>query len=657
MPTSCLHAAPAMAPLALVTRVAHVTHVTLITLITLITHVTRLKRRLSLLTLASCLTLGITPAAAQTPDDDAAHSAGASDYALLCAGCHEGALLEAPQRSALALFSPARIVESLESGIMATQGMPLTRAKKRDVAFFLTGKRVDETASQVMTFACDSPLSNGTALDQPPLWNGWGAGINNSRHQFNETLLTPDNVSELSLDWAFAFPEATRSRSQPLVTPQAVFIGSQEGVVYALDSANGCPIWTYDAEAEVRSAVILDLDEQGKPETLLFGDFGANAHAVDAQTGELRWKTSVHEHRLATITGATAVADGILVVPVSSLEIIAASRNEYSCCSFRGAVVGLSIATGEILWTHYTTPPPQPTSKNRLGTQMQGPSGAPVWSGITIDTKRSLVYATTGENYSSPATKTSDAVIAIDLYTGERHWVRQVTTNDAWNGACSTGGFNCPEEKGPDFDFGAAALLIESKSGQDLLVVGQKSGMVYALDPDADGELLWETRAGSGGTMGGIHYGMSSDGDGLFVGVSDLPTNNPYNVGEGQPGIHRLDLASGAIEWRNLLPNVCGETKFLCFQGISAAVSSSPGLVFAGGLDGMLRAFDAESGAILWETNTVQEYGDVNGVRGFGGAIEADGPVIAGGSVYITSGYEKWGEQPGNMLLVYSIKK
>ena len=104
MPTSCLHAAPAMAPLALVTRVAHVTHVTLVTLITLITlvtHVTRLKRRLSLLTLASCLTLGITPAAAQTPDDDAAHSAGASDYALLCAGCHEGALLEAPQRSAL----------------------------------------------------------------------------------------------------------------------------------------------------------------------------------------------------------------------------------------------------------------------------------------------------------------------------------------------------------------------------------------------------------------------------------------------------------------------------------------------------------------------------------------------------------------------------
>ncbi len=620
---------------------------------------TRQSARVKLiaLALASYFTmLPFTAVNAQT-DDHAARNAGASDYALLCAGCHEGALLEAPRRSALALFSPEHIVESLESGIMATQGMPLTRAKKRDVAFFLTGKRFNESVTKPVSFDCSASLAVGAPLDQPPLWNGWGAGVNNSRHQYSETLLTPDNVGELTLDWAFAFPGATRARSQPLVTPQAVFVGSQEGVVYALDARNGCPIWTYDAEAEVRSAVILDLDAQGRPETLLFGDFAANAHAVDAQTGELRWKTSVHEHRLATITGATAVADGILVVPVSSLEIIAASRNEYSCCSFRGAVVGLSIATGEILWTHFTTPPPQPTSKNRAGTQMQGPSGAPVWSGITIDIKRSLVYATTGENYSSPATTTSDAVIAIDLHSGERRWVRQVTTNDAWNGACSTGGFNCPEEKGPDFDFGAAALLIESKSGRDLLVVGQKSGMVYALDPDADGALIWETRAGSGGTMGGIHYGMSSDGEGLFVGVSDLPTNNPYNVGEGQPGIHRLDLASGAIEWRNKLPNVCPETKFLCFQGISAAVSSSPGLVFAGGLDGMLRAFDAESGAILWETNTVQEFGDINGVRGFGGAIEADGPVIAGGSVYVTSGYEKWGEQPGNMLLVYSIKQ
>ena len=617
----------------------------------------RQRARASLSAFTSCLALlSLAAANAQTADDIARNS-GASDYALLCAGCHDGALLEAPRRSALAMFSPEHIVESLESGIMATQGMPLTRAKKRDVAFFLTGKRFDENATERVSFDCTASRAGGATLDQPPLWNGWGAGVNNSRHQFNETLLTPDNVGELSLAWAFAFPGATRARSQPLVTPEAVFVGSQEGVVYALDASNGCPIWTYDAEAEVRSAVILDLDAQGKPETLLFGDFAANAHAIDAQTGELRWKTSVHEHRLATITGATAVADGILVVPVSSLEIIAASRNEYSCCSFRGAVVGLGIATGEILWTHYTTPPPQPTSKNRAGTQMQGPSGAPVWSGITIDTKRSLVYATTGENYSSPATNTSDAVIAIDLHSGERRWVKQVTTNDAWNGACSTGGFNCPEEKGPDFDFGAAALLIESKLGRDLLVVGQKSGMVYALDPDADGALVWETRAGSGGTMGGIHYGMSSDGHGLFVGVSDLPTNNPYNVGEGQPGVHRLDLASGAIEWRNLLPNVCGETKFLCFRGISAAVSSSPGLVFAGGLDGMLRAFDAETGAILWETNTVQEYGDINGVRGFGGAIEADGPVIAGGSVYVTSGYEKWGEQPGNMLLVYSIKK
>lgn len=615
------------------------------------------RRFTALTAFATALLCGLsTNLAAQQEDTDAAaHSAGAADYSLLCAGCHDGAMLEAPQRNALALYTPRRIVESLESGVMAVQGMPLTRKQKRDVAFFLTGERFDDLQTTATTFACTPSRASDAPLSQPPIWNGWGAGLDNARYQANEQILNSDNVGSLELKWGFAFPGATRSRSQPLVTPEAVFIGSQEGVVYALDAQNGCPLWSFKADAEVRAAPILDLDENGRPESLLFGDFSANAYALDAQTGELRWKTRVHKHRLATLTGSTAVHDGIMVVPVSSLEIIAASRTEYSCCSFRGAVVGLDVATGQILWTHFTTPPPRPTVENTAGTQMQGPSGAPVWSGITIDTKRNLVYATTGENYSSPATDTSDAVFAIDLVSGVRQWVTQVTPNDAWNGACSRRAPNCPEENGPDYDLGASALLATTREGRDLVIAGSKSGMSYALDPDNGGAIVWETRVGSGGTMGGIHYGMSSDGDGLFVGVSDLPTNNPYNVGEGHPGIHRLDLASGEIDWRNDLPNVCGDVKFLCFQGISAAVSSSPGLIFAGGLDGILRAFDADSGEILWEVNTVQEYGDINGVRGFGGAIEADGPVIANGSVYVTSGYEKWGEQPGNMLLVYGL--
>jgi polyvinyl alcohol dehydrogenase (cytochrome) len=289
------------------------------------------------------------------------------------------------------------------------------------------------------------------------------------------------------------------------------------------------------------------------------------------------------------------------------------------------------------------------------GIQQFGPSGAPIWSSPTIDAERNLVYVGTGENYSSPANDYSDAVLAMDMSNGRIIWASQLTKDDAWNGACSRGTPNCPEEDGPDYDIGASPILARDESGRELILVGQKSGMVYALDPANNGELVWEQRAGSGGTMGGIHYGMSTNGEKLFVGVSDLPTNNPYNVGPGHPGIHALNLSTGEVLWRNDLPDKCEESRFLCWQGISAAVSSTADLVFAGGLDGILRAFDANNGATLWETNTRQSFGTRNGIEARGGSIESDGPVIMNGQVFITSGYEKWAEAPGNVLLVYSI--
>ena len=215
---------------------------------------------------------------------------------------------------------------------------------------------------------------------------------------------------------------------------------------------------------------------------------------------------------------------------------------------------------------------------------------------------------------------------------------------------------NCPEEDGPDYDIGASAILVTSKSNRDLLLVGQKSGLTYAMDPDQQGKILWRQRVGSGGTMGGVHWGMSSDGERLYVGVSDLPTKNRYNQGDPYPGVHALDPDTGEFLWRNVLPSLCPEgIKFACFQGISAAVSSSPGLVFAGGMDGRLRAFDASSGDTLWTYNTYREFTAVNGLKGQGGSIEADGPVIANGRLFVTSGYDKWAEMPGNMLLVFSF--
>ena len=314
------------------------------------------RRFTALTAFATVLLCGLsTNLAAQQEDTDAAaHSAGAADYSLLCAGCHDGAMLEAPQRNALALYPPRRIVESLESGVMAVQGMPLTRKQKRDVAFFLTGERFDDLQTTATTFACTPSRTSDEPLSQPPIWNGWGAGLDNARYQANEQILNRDNVGSLELKWGFAFPGATRSRSQPLVTPEAVFIGSQEGVVYALDAQNGCPLWSFKADAEVRAAPILDLDENGRPESLLFGDFSANAYALDAQTGELRWKTRVHKHRLATLTGSTAVHDGIMVVPVDRGEGTLQRGGGGPCkCSWRGLWQGM-LCSRSMLGTLFT---------------------------------------------------------------------------------------------------------------------------------------------------------------------------------------------------------------------------------------------------------------------------------------------------------------
>ena len=592
---------------------------------------------------------------AQDAQNEAELGSGEAQYQLFCAECHEGALLEAPQRAAFDFYTPGRIIDALEFGSMATSGMALTREQKRNIAYYLSGERFDDTPTEAVSFSCDATRDVNTPLTKPVVWNGWGGKSTNTRHQADESVLNKNNVDQLELKWAFALPDTTRSRSQPVVTSELTFIGSQEGTIYALDNTNGCPSWTFSADAEVRGAIYVDSDDQGIPETLLFGDFAGSAYAVNAQTGKLNWKKEVHDHPQATLTGSVVAHEDTLIVPVSSLEVLLAARVGYSCCTFRGALVALSISSGEELWRTYTTDEPRPTILSTAGIQQYGPSGAPIWSSPTIDAERNLVYAGTGENYSSPANEFSDAVLAMDMETGEIVWSAQLTKDDAWNGACSRNTPNCPEEDGPDYDIGAAPILTRDENGREVILVGQKSGMVYALDPANEGALIWEQRAGSGGTMGGIHYGMSASDEKLFVGVSDLPTNNPYNVGPGPPGIHALSLSTGDVLWRNDLPNQCEPSPFLCWPGISAAVSSTADLVFAGGLDGILRAFDPDDGSILWETNTRQSFGLRNGVEAKGGSIESDGPVIVNGQVYITSGYEKWAEAPGNVLLVYSL--
>lgn len=495
----------------------------------------------------------------------------------------------------------------------------------------------------------------------------WGNQLNNNRFQSAERAgLSAADVPKLKLKWAYylppRFPGTSELRSQPALSTDTLYLGTQQGEVLALDSKQGCTRWTYNNDGvQVRNAITLGTPSPHKAPLLFFGDDEGFVTALDALTGKKLWKTQVDKHPEALITGAITLYKDQLYVPVSSLEVISAMNPLYHCCTFRGSVVRLDALSGNKVWQTFTTPEPEKTGKNALGVQMWGPSGAPVWNTPTIDTKRNLLYVGTGENYSSPASQGSDAVLAIDLDSGALRWSRQLTRGDAWNMSCTAPGkLNCPKEDGFDLDVGANTILHHLADGRDLVIAGQKAGWVWALDPDQKGQAVWKTKVGRGGALGGIHWGMGSDERFIYVPNSDFELSflNIIDAkrpeGKKNPSLSALDPATGTIVWQHIEPFTCPNPAD-CDDGFSAPPSLIPGVVFAGTLAGKLRAFDRDSGKILWEQDTTQNVNTINGPVGHGGSIETSGAVIAHGHLYSYSGYGKTGKE-GNVLLVYSIE-
>lgn len=565
-------------------------------------------------------------------------------YQANCASCHDVQGSGAPHRAALETRKPVAILAALETGLMREQGKALKPDERKLLADYLGAK-----AQKVAGKMCGGELE----LAGGPIWNRWGNATDNRRYQpAARSRITPANVGHLELKWAFAFPDAARARSQPAVTEEAIFTGSPDGRVYALDRETGCIWWTYDAESEVRSAPTIG--EDGK---LYFADFNANVYALEAKTGDLVWKQSVKDHPAGTITGSPTLHNGRLYVPMSSTEVVSAANPDYQCCNFRGGVTALDAKSGTALWRMHTVDAARQAGVDRKGQPAFGPSGAPVWGVPTVDAKRGLLYIGTGENYSSPASAMSDSIIAVELATGKVRWWQQTIANDAWNAACLGGDkVNCPREDGPDLDFGAPPILVTLADGRDLILAGQKSGMVFALDPDADGKILWKQRAGAGGYNGGIHWGMASDGRALYVGIADTPGNKGA-VGPRRPGVHAFDLATGRPLWSRIEPFTCKERKFECETAFSAPLTATDGVVFGGAHNGLLRAYATKDGALLWSFDTRRDFKSVNGVKGFGGSIDGAGPVLAGGKLIVNSGYDKFGEIPGNVLLVFGPRK
>ena len=578
-------------------------------------------------------------------------------YMEHCAGCHEAQVYKAPHTTWLELMSPQVLYRSITEGIMQTQAAHLSDEDKQHIVEYITQMRLGDPNAAPEVAWCEGPAAAFTALDESRL-TGWGhdtrryvpadiAGFNRSQ------------IADLELKWSFGFPASTRARSQPTIAMDAVFVGSQDGTVYAFDLETGCVRWTFAARAEVRTGITLgSRGPEGIP-TAYFGDIIANLYAVDANTGELIWQTSADEHHSATLTGTPAFTDGNLYVPVSSLEVVTAANPDYACCTFRGHVMAVDGNDGSVLWDSYAIPnPPSAVGTTSAGTDMLGPSGAPVWTSPTVDVEKNLLIFGTGENYSSPADTNSDAVIAVALDSGERIWSRQTFPGDAWNVACMMADNpNCPTEDGPDYDQASSPLLVEISAGKTVVVAGQKDGRVFALDWETGQTKLWEVKLGRGSIQGGVHFGMASDGTTVYVPINDMnDTRNGewLDPEQARPGVSAVNAATGEILWQHVQENVCGDGRPFCDPGVSAAITATDGAVVAGHLDGVIRIYDGASGDIVWSYDTTTPVTGTNGVVAKGGGMSGSGPAIGAGHMVINSGYGLYNHEAGNALLVFA---
>ena len=607
--------------------------------------------------LLACVATGILasmPLAAAAADKGLALPAGATAegaalYASRCAACHDHATDRIPPKVLISVTrSPEDVIDTLTLGVMRTQATGLSAEQIKSLAFYLTGKQPTPRA------APDANLCSAAVATQPSAgdWRSWGRDLANSRWQ-PEPGLTAAQVPRLKLRWSFAYP-GRAAFGQPAVVGDLILAGGTGGRVFALDTHSGCTHWSYDAGALVRTGIVIDQLPAGHAPghkarlVAWFGDDRGFLHAIDVRDGKRLWSVRLDDHPIARLVGTPQLYGGILYAPVSSFEEVAAADPKYRCCTFRGSLVALDAATGKQLWRAYTVRTPATATKTASGQTLFGPAGGSIFSAPTIDAKRGLIYVGTGDSYTNVVNDSTNAILALHLDDGARVWTHQVLKNDAWILLCSGKPVdNCPSPLGPDFDFASSPMLIAS-GGRQLLIAGAKSGIVYALDTLAGGKLIWQRALAAGTPNGAILWGPATDGTRAYVATSEYDPQ----ARQGPGALVALDPATGAVLWRTPTPQTpCAWGTENCAHALLAGVAVIPGVVFAGAMDGYMRAYDARDGHIVWQFDTGANFEAVNGVRAHGGAIDYGGEVIANGMLFVNSGSMR---QPGNLLLAFA---
>jgi polyvinyl alcohol dehydrogenase (cytochrome) len=226
---------------------------------------------------------------------------------------------------------------------------------------------------------------------------------------------------------------------------------------------------------------------------------------------------------------------------------------------------------------------------------------------------------------------------------GKMMWHHQEFQGDTFMARCQAANAadsNCPDKLGPDYDFGGSSAILQTVGGKDFLLAAGKGGVAVALDPDKEGALLWRVQlweAKAPSASGLVVWGGAADGARVY-----------YPLQQPGGGLKALDIKTGKVDW-NAAINADP-------RGQAGPASATPGVVFTGGWDGILRAVDA-SGKVIWSFNAVRDFETVNGVPAKGGSFGSAGPVMAGGMVFAASGYPgTLRGTPGNVLLAFGVE-
>ncbi len=631
------------------------------------------------LALSSCSTP--TETAASDPLVIAAHSgdataaskaAGEAVYKQHCAACHDNPdATKAPPREALARVSALNITNALIMGKMVAQGAPLSAVEVSNVSDYLSAGEANATG-WIAPNTCTGDR-RVPKLDAKPTVSGFGFDYSNKRElSFAQAGLKPGDLDNLEVAWTMAFPQVGTMRGQAAIVGDTMFLPmSDNNRVFALDIGGDkpCVQWVYDGGRALRTSAGYGELSTGQ-KIVMVGDMGGFVHALDAKTGRKLWETNVSFFKNQMVTSTPVLYKDRVYAPVSQYELASAMADAYVCCKARGGVTAIDAKTGTKVWAQATMPEAQPIKDRGDGQFIWGPSGAPIWNSASIDVKRNRLYVGTGEANSGPAHPNTDALMSFDLDTGKILWSHQATADDVYNAGCYPGRETNKNCSGPtvyrDVDFGASTILATAPNGKDIVLGGQKSGSMWAMNPD-DGKVVWRTALGHGTAMGGIHWGIAADDKFVYAPISNtgrpVTTDPAYDPNLIKPGLFALNLNDGSVAWSFYTQADCaGDRKARMPQcarlfGLSGAPTVIGDYVVSGGLDGWLYVLDKKTGALKWKYDTAQTYQGVNGVEGNGGSIDAASIIATHGLLIMNSGYGMFGQAPGNVMIAFRPKR